>query len=235
MAADVIGYLRVSTKKQGDSGLGLEGQRAAVEAYVQQIGSRIAAWYTEVESGKLTDRPELSKALSHAKRSKATLCVAKLDRLARNVEFLAKVMNSGAEFVACDNPAANRLTLHILAAVAEAEAKAISDRTKAALQAAKARGVKLGSARPGHWDGRELARLAGARSGAKIAGKVVSRKADEAYSDLFPLVGDLKAQGRSLRQIAYRLNVEGHTTRRGRPWNQVQVARVLRRIELNDL
>lgn len=231
MTADLIGYLRVSTKRQGESGLGLEGQRAAVESYARQTGARIAAWYTEVESGKLGDRPELSKALPHAKRSKATLCVAKLDRLARDVEFLAKVMSAGADFVACDNPAANRLTLHILAAVAEAEAKAISDRTKAALQAAKARGVKLGSARPGHWEGREKARLDGARAGARIAGKVASRNADEAYSDLFPIVNALKAEGLSLRQIADKLNADGHTTRRGRPWNPVQVARVLARAE----
>ena len=122
------------------------------------------AWYTEVESGKLADRPQLARSLSHAKRTKALLVVAKLDRLARNVEFVARVMNSSVDFVACDNPAANRLTLHILAAVAEAEAKAISDRTKTALAAAKARGTKLGSARPGHWEGREDARLAGART-----------------------------------------------------------------------
>ena len=102
---------------------------------------QIIAAYVEVDSGKIADRPELVKALAHAKRSKATLCVAKLDRLARNVEFLARVMNSNAEFFACENPAANRLTLHILAAVAEAEAKAIGDRTKAALAAAKKRGI----------------------------------------------------------------------------------------------
>jgi DNA invertase Pin-like site-specific DNA recombinase len=210
----------------------LEGQRAAVESYARQTGSRIAAWYTEVESGKWSERPQLAKALPHAKRSKATLCVAKLDRLSRDVEFLAKVMNSGADFVACDNRAANRLTLHILAAVAEAEAKAISDRTKAALQAAKARGVLLGSARPGHWKGREEARLRGAKAAAKVAGKVHSRNAADAYSDLFPVVNGFKAEGLSLRQIAGRLNQEGHTTRRGRPWNPVQVARVLERAEV---
>jgi DNA invertase Pin-like site-specific DNA recombinase len=112
--------------------------------------------------------------------------VAKLDRLARNVEFLAKVMNSAVDFVACDNPAANRLTLHILAAVAEAEAKAISDRTKAALQAAKARGTLLGSARPGHWDGREDRRLAGLAKAQKVAIKVRQQKAAESYADLAP-------------------------------------------------
>src|SRR5712692_6699026 len=120
--ADIIAYYRVSTKQQGESGLGLEGQQAAVEAFAKASGAKIKATYLEIETGKRADRPELAKALSHARRSRATLCVAKLDRLARNVEFLAKVMNSNAEFVACDSPAANRLTLHILAAVAEAEA-----------------------------------------------------------------------------------------------------------------
>src|SRR4051812_295571 len=169
MAAEIIGYLRVSTKQQGASGLGLEGQRTAVEAYARQQGAKVGAWYVEVESGKKVDRPELARALGHAKRSKAVLCCAKLDRLARNVEFLAKIMDSAVDFVAADNPAANRLTLHILSAVAEAEAKAISDRTKAALSAAKARGAKLGSARPGHWKGREEARQAGAVKGAVAA------------------------------------------------------------------
>src|SRR5215831_7552936 len=144
--ATFIGYLRVFTKGQGESGLGLEAQRAALESFVGQAKGTLVMVYVEVESGKRADRPELAKAVAHAKRSKATLCVAKLDRLSRNVEFLARVMNSGADFVACDNPAANRLTLHILTAVAEAEAKAISDRTKAALAAAKARGALLGSA-----------------------------------------------------------------------------------------
>src|SRR5262249_7757485 len=121
MPSKIIAYFRVSTKQQGASGLGLEGQQAAVESYAQQTGARIIAEDVEVERRKVADRPELAKALAHAKRSKATLCVARLDRLSRNVEFLAKVMNSNAEFVACDNPAANWLTLHILAAVAEAE------------------------------------------------------------------------------------------------------------------
>ncbi|HLN30744.1 MAG TPA: recombinase family protein [Gemmataceae bacterium] len=229
MATEIIGYLRVSTKKQGESGLGLEGQKAAVEAYARHIGARVGAWYTEVETGKLADRPQLNRALSHGKRSKSPLVVAKLDRLARNVEFLAKVMNSGVEFTACDNPAANRLTLHILAAVAEAEAKAISDRTKAALAAAKARGMKLGSARPGHWQGHEEARLAGAKIGTVAAAKARTKAAEEAYADLLPKLDGWKAEGLSLRSIADKLNAEGHTTRRGKPWNQVQVSRVLER------
>jgi DNA invertase Pin-like site-specific DNA recombinase len=229
MAAEIIGYLRVSTKQQGASGLGLAGQRAAVEAHARQTGTRVGAWYTEIESGKRADRPELARALGHARRSKATLVVAKLDRLARNVEFLARVMNSAVDFVACDNPAATRLTLHILAAVAEAEAKAISDRTKAALAAAKARGTLLGSARPGHWKGREAARLAGARAGSLAGAKARAQAAAEAYTDLLPTMEKLTAEGLSLRAIAQRLNAEGHTTRRGRPWNPIQVARVLER------
>src|SRR6266852_8210957 len=113
MQGKIIAYYRVSTKHQGASGLGLEGQQAAVEAYAQQTGARIAAGYVEVESGKFADRPELAKALAHSRRSKATLCVAKLDRLSRNVEFLANVMNSGCDFAAADMPSANRFMLHV--------------------------------------------------------------------------------------------------------------------------
>jgi DNA invertase Pin-like site-specific DNA recombinase len=229
MAADLIAYYRVSTKQQGESGLGLEAQEAAVLSYARQTGATIKAAYVEVESGKRADRPALARALAHAKRSKATLCVAKLDRLARNVEFLARVMNGGCDFAAADMPSANRFMLHVMAAVAEHEAKAISDRTKAALAAAKARGVKLGSARPGHWKGREQARLDGLAKARTVAVKVRQENAAQAYTDLAPTVAALSAEGLSLRAIAERLNAEGHTTRRGRPWNPVQVARVLER------
>ena len=120
----MVGYLRVSTKGQGASGLGLEAQQSAVENYARTMGARVGAWYTEVETGKRSDRPQLARAVGHAKRSKLVLVVAKFDRLARDMEFTAKLMNSTVEFVACDNPTANRLTLHILAAVAENEARA---------------------------------------------------------------------------------------------------------------
>jgi DNA invertase Pin-like site-specific DNA recombinase len=116
-------YYRVSTKQQGDSGLGLEGQTAAVEGYVKGQGATIIKAYREIETGKRADRPELLKAIAHTKRSMATLVIAKLDRLARNVAFTANLMESGVDFVACDNPHANRLTIHILAAVAENEAR----------------------------------------------------------------------------------------------------------------
>lgn len=171
----VVAYYRVSTKQQGKSGLGLDGQKAAVCDYVTRDGGTILAEYTEVETGKSKDRPELLKAVAHAKRAKAVLLVAKLDRLARNVAFTSALMESGVDFVACDNPHANKFTIHILAAVAEHEAEQISLRTKAALQAAKRRGVKLGSARPGHWDGREDKRQAGLVKACQAAGRSHNR------------------------------------------------------------
>jgi DNA invertase Pin-like site-specific DNA recombinase len=186
--AAIVAYLRVSTKRQGQSGLGLEGQKAAVEAYAQQIGANVVQWYTEVESGKRADRPELARALTHAKRSKAVLCVVKLDRLSRNVEFLAKVMNCGCEFAAADMPAANRFVLHVMSAVAEHEAKAISERTKAALQAYKARGGKLGAELE---QCRNLTPEAVAK-GRQRSVEARAKAANEAYSDLAPMMKELR-------------------------------------------
>ena len=223
--AAIIGYLRVSTKAQGESGLGLEAQRSAVETHARQSGANVVQWYTEVESGKLADRPELLKALAHSRRSKATLVVAKLDRLARNVAFLSALMDSKVPFVACDNPHANRLTLHILAAVAEAEAKAISDRTKAALQAYKARGGKLGAELE---QCRNLTAEAVAK-GRQRSAEARARLAKEAYADLLPIMQELRDAGRTLQGIADELTAQGHTTSRGKPWNAMQVARVLGR------
>ena len=133
------------TRKQGESGLGLEAQQACVADFARYGQHQIIAAYQEVETGKRADRPELAKAIAHSKRTKATLIIAKLDRLARNVHFLSGLMESRVDFVCCDNPHANRLTLHILAAVAEDEARRISERTKAALAAYKARGGRLGT------------------------------------------------------------------------------------------
>ena len=135
----LVAYYRVSTAQQGASGLGLEGQVAAVEQYARDRGAAILRAYREVESGKRADRPELVNAVAHARRSDATLVIAKLDRLACNVHFLAGLMEAKVDFVTCDNPHANRLTIHILATVAEDEARRISERTRAALAASSGR------------------------------------------------------------------------------------------------
>jgi DNA invertase Pin-like site-specific DNA recombinase len=221
MAGKLVSYLRVSTKKQGESGLGLEAQRAAVQDYANRTGGQIVKEYIEVESGKRADRPELTKALAHARRSQALMCVAKLDRLSRNVAFLATLMDSGVDFVACDNPNANRLTVHILVAVAEDEARRISERTKAALAAYIARGGRLGS--PSNLT------PAAAKRGRALAVKAIKEKADAAYADLYPLLTEKKEAGLTLRAIADDLNREGYVTRRGKPWNPMQVKLVLDR------
>jgi DNA invertase Pin-like site-specific DNA recombinase len=228
--ANLIAYVRVSTQRQAESGLGLDGQRAAVQEHAVRCGSKIVATYTETESGTLSDRPQLAAALAHAKRSRATLVVAKLDRLARNVAFLAALMDSGVEFVACDNPHANRLTLHILSAMAEHEARMISERTKVALKAAKARGVRLGSNRPGHWTAeRAERRLAGLSKARQRSALVRRTTAVEVYADLAPSMLKMQSDGHSLRTIAAKLNADGHCTRNGRPWSPQQVRLILKR------
>src|SRR6185369_13986627 len=145
-----VAYYRVSTAKQGASGLGLDAQRSAVTDYLDGGNWQLAAEFVEVESGRKNDRPELAKALATCRRTGAALIIAKLDRLARNVAFVSNLMEAGVEFTAVDFPTANRLTIHILAAVAEHEREMISARTKAALAAAKARGTKLGNPSPAY-------------------------------------------------------------------------------------
>lgn len=228
-----VAYFRVSTKRQGESGLGLEAQRSAVESFVARGGGAIIGEFTEVEHGNRDDRAELAKAIAQAKRAKATLLIAKLDRLSRDTHFVTGLMRAGVDFLACDNPHANKVTITIMAALAEHEREQISARTKAALEAAKARGIKLGSARPDHWTGREDARLNGARRGAERglpkAHQAISRKAREEYADLLPRIETLHSQGESLRRIAGTLNAEGHRTRRGAEFTAVQVRNILLR------
>jgi DNA invertase Pin-like site-specific DNA recombinase len=225
MKVKLVPYYRVSTLKQAHSGLGLEGQDATVRQFAEAHGGKVLKSYTEIETGKRSDRPELAKAIAHARRSRATLIIAKLDRLARNVHFLSGLMEAGVKFVACDQPSANDLTIHILAAVAQDEAQRISERTKTALVAYKARGGKLGASRP---ECRNLTAEA-TRRGAKAAGEAARRDADDAYIDLFPMMKALRDEGLSLRAIARHLNSEGYETRRGRQWNHVQVRAVLNR------
>lgn len=142
--ADYVSYLRVSTQRQGISGLGIEAQRAAVKQYVVRSGGKLLQEYVEIETGSGKARPILVQSISLCRRAKAILLIAKLDRLARNVAFVSSLMESGVEFVAADAPYANRLMIHILAAFAEHERTLISERTKAALAAARERGVLLG-------------------------------------------------------------------------------------------
>jgi DNA invertase Pin-like site-specific DNA recombinase len=224
----LVGYTRVSTQKQGASGLGLEGQLAAINSYAASEKGEIVRIYREVESGRKDDRPELAKAIAHAKRIRGRLVIAKLDRLARDVHFVSGLTKAGVDFVACDNPVANKLTVHILAAVAEDEAERISHRTKAALAAAKARGVLLGSSRPDHWRGREKRRLAGATKGAVIAKARRDAEAEPIYAPALTTIKRLSDEGASLREIAAELNSEGLSTVRGLPWNPMQVSRLMR-------
>ena len=224
---NLITYYRVSSKRQGRSGLGLEAQESDATAYARQHGGKVLASYTEVETGKRADRPELARAIAHAKRARATLVVAKLDRLARNVAFTSKLMDSGVDFVCCDNPHANRLTIHILAAVAEDEARRISERTKAALAAYKRRGGLLGGSRR---ECRNLTKAARKR-GAKAGALAVKREADEAYADLRELFADLRP-ALSYQQIATVLNLRGERTRRGKEWSDVAVRRACKRLEI---
>jgi DNA invertase Pin-like site-specific DNA recombinase len=223
----IVGYIRVSTKRQGRSGLGLEAQEETLRAYQKENGVRRLATYTEVESGKRADRPELAKAVAHAKRSGATLVVAKLDRLARNAGFLLSLQSSGLPMVFLDLPGANEFTVGVMALVAQHEARMTSERTKAALAAYKRRGGKLGAALP---QCRNLTDRARAR-GRRAAAKANAEKADQAYTDILPAMLEWREAGMSQQAIADRLNAEGQTTRRGRPWSQVQVMRVLGRAD----
>lgn len=218
-----ISYLRVSTARQGASGLGLEAQRDAVSRYLNGGHWQLVQEIVEVESGKRNDRPAIAEALRLCRLHKATLVIAKLDRLARNVHFISSLMESGVDFVACDFPEANRLTVHILAAVAEHEAAMISARTKDALRAAKARGVALGGLRG---DTERLASMAA--KGTRQSAIVRQQSAAKRRADLLPAIEDLRAKGAtSLRAIAKGLNRAGLTTPRGGKWTATQVLRTL--------
>lgn len=210
-----VAYLRVSTAKQGASGLGLEAQRAAVEAFARQQGGQIAAEYVEVESGRKADRPQLAAAIAKARKVKATLLIARLDRLARNVAFIAGLMETGVDFRACDMPTADRFMLHIFAAMAEEEARKIGERTRVALAAAKARGVMLGSPKARETIGK-----------ARAARSVYAR---QIAANVAPIVREIRAAGiSSLAGVARALEARGVETATGRTnWQAGQVARVL--------
>ncbi len=229
-SSEIVSYIRVSTQQQGVSGLGLEAQQAVVAGLAQQRGCAILAEYREVETGKRADRPQLEKALAHAKAAGATLCIAKLDRLARNTRFLLTLVESGADLAFGDLPhipgASGKFVLTMLAAVAELEAGMTSERTKAARKAAKARGVILGGYRA-----KAAAKLdhAARTKGGEIVGAKARAAAISAYADLLPTLLSLRAEKVRPVEIARRLNNAGHTTRRGSSWTSTQVKRVLDR------
>ena len=221
----VVAYYRVSTEAQGRSGLGLDAQREAVSRLCGSRGWIIAAEFTEIESGKRNDRPELQAAMHRAKVTGGTLVVAKLDRLSRSVAFLSALQESGGRFLAADMPEANELTVHIMAAVAEAERKAIGRRTREALAAAKARGTKLGNPNG-------AAALRRAAKGNAAAIEAVKAEATERAADLAPIVADIRAEGAtSLPAIARELNERGIVTPRGAKWHPSSVKNLLARLE----
>ena len=212
-----VGYIRVSTDRQAASGLGLDAQRTAIEQYAARQGREIVEIYVETESGKLKDRPRLNAALAHCRKAKATLVIAKLDRLARNVAFVSALMETGTEFVAVDAPFANRLMIHVLAAVAEWEREQISERTRAALAAAKARGVKLGT----H---------------GVVLGAMKRAEADRFAVQVRPAFLEARNAGCvSLREFAAYLTAVGTPTPKGANWHASNVSLLLRRLRMSCL
>ena len=219
----IISYLRVSTAKQGSSGLGLEAQKAAVIRYASSIGAEILETFTEVETGKLNTRTELTKALALAKVTGSTLVIAKLDRLSRNAAFLLNLQEAKVPFVAADMPEASNLTVGFMALIAQHEAEAISKRTKEALQAAKARGQVLGN--PNGADA-----LRRAAKGNTAAVSTIKLKADSHATNLKPVIEALKAGGiTSLGGIAKALNERGMLTPRGGTWHKTSVSNLIAR------
>lgn len=218
-------YYRVSTRKQGRSGLGLEAQKAAVESYLNGGSWQVVGEFTEIESGKNRNRPALAEAMRKCRTSRATLLVAKQDRLSRNAAQILQMLDEGkVPFVCADDPSPSKLSVGIKAIVAQEEAIAASVRTKAALKAAKERGKKLGGQR-GDW------RVATVAADGHAASLEVRRaKAAERVRDLLPTIDDIRKEGiTSLSGIAARLNELGEETPRGGPWTATQVQRVLAR------
>jgi DNA invertase Pin-like site-specific DNA recombinase len=222
----LIAYYRVSTARQGESGLGLEAQRAKVEAMAAARGAVVVKDFIEVESGRKADRPQLAAALAQARQLGAVVAVAKLDRLARDAEFVLRLSreaerNGMGGFLFCDldidaTTAAGRMVLGLMASVAEFEARRISERTRDALAAAKARGVKLG----------------GLRAGTLTRNDAARDRATTAAEQLRPLLEPMAAAGYSLRRMAAALAAAGCTTRNGKPLSASTVALQLQRLGL---
>jgi DNA invertase Pin-like site-specific DNA recombinase len=213
-----VAYYRVSTNGQGQSGLGLEAQRESVLNYLNGGSWTLVGEFTEIESGKHADRPQLAAALAACKKQKAKLVIAKLDRLSRNLAFIANLLEAGTDFVAVDNPHANKAMVQMMAVFAEMERDAISKRTKEALAAARARGVKLGNPR---W-----AETLEATNTAR------TEAADRFAANVLPIIREIQNSGvSSLRGIAKALTARGIKTARGGQWSAVQVTDILNRTD----
>jgi DNA invertase Pin-like site-specific DNA recombinase len=224
----IVSYLRVSTRRQGVSGLGLEAQRVAIENFAQRSHAKVVDTFTEIESGKFNTRPELAKALHLAKITGAILVIAKLDRLSRNAAFLLTLRDSGVKFIAADMPDANDLTVGIMALVAQQEREAISKRTKEALLAARARGVRLGNP-----NGAAALRRAGRGNAASV--QAIRHAADNHARNLKPVLDALAADGVvSLGAVAAALNERGMLTPRGAQWHKSSVRNLFERIAAQD-
>lgn len=221
-----ISYLRVSTDKQGKAGLGIEAQRASITGYLNGGTWELLQEYVEVESGKTSDRPQLQEALKACKRTGAALVIAKLDRLSRDPDFLGTLMKSDIEFIACDMPDANKFMVRIMAALAEKEREMISERTKAALKAAKTRGVKLGNP--------ENATAEGRAKGIALSLEKRQEKANRFAAEVLPIILEHKVQGHSLRGIADVLNSSSVLTASGKSgaWTASAVKVILDRSPL---
>jgi DNA invertase Pin-like site-specific DNA recombinase len=218
-----VAYLRVSTRNQGISGLGIDAQRAAVESYCQSTGHELIDEFLEIESGARSSRPILREAIDRAKATHSLLVIARLDRLSRSSRFIGELLDGDLRFVACDLPSANRLVMQILAAVAEEEARAASIRTKAALAAAKARGVVLGN--PGHLTDEGRSR------GGKTTVALRRRERDEALARVARRIRELRVAGAGYKKIAAILNAEHCRTVRGKKWQPMLVWKAVRRMK----
>jgi DNA invertase Pin-like site-specific DNA recombinase len=219
-----VSYVRVSTEGQGQSGLGIEAQREAIRQAVEAKGGVLIREYVEVASGGDNERPELVAALELCKRRKASLCVAKLDRLSRDVELIARTMKR-TPLVVAECAGAGSLELHLRAAFAAEERAKIRTRTTEALAALKARGVKLGSSRPGHWKGREHVRQAAQVSATKAAAAVRREASASIYAEARAIADTMP--NASLRAIAKAINEAGIVTPGGSTWQAATVARML--------
>lgn len=224
-----IAYLRVSTDRQGRSGLGLEAQQKTINDFIAGGSHRLLDTFVEIESGKDNTRPELQKALEACKRTGAKLLIAKLDRLSRTVAFIANLMENNVEFVVCDFPEANEFTIHIFSAVAQHERKMISERTQAALEAARARGVILGNPQ-------NLTKDA-ARKGRMLGVEIRKEKANDFSKMRYPEIRHHLNGGMSLNAIARKFNEEEVLTARGKvgSWTATAVKNVIRRVERSEI